>query len=83
MKYSQISLADYLSLIDPERREYADEYLAWKKKGCSGPRPEPSRMSPQSARLLRHRLDQMLHGKPTFYTTRWNDRTRHWQRAEW
>jgi hypothetical protein len=58
----------YLARIDPARRDYARQYLQWLAgRGCGEP-PKRSGVSPQSAKIMRNRIDLMLQRENAYST---------------
>ena len=60
------TIENYLARIDPERRDYARRYMRWLEESGSGERPTFHGLSPQSAKIMRDRIDRMLLGADTY-----------------
>jgi hypothetical protein len=56
----------YLARIDPARRDYARQYMQWLAGPDCGEPPPRSGVSPQSAKIMRNRIDIMLQGENTY-----------------
>jgi hypothetical protein len=57
---------EYLRGLHPEAREHAVSYLKWLADNLKGGQPPaPGKLTLQSAKMLRRRIDQLINGEST------------------